>query len=442
MMRPNSAWSAVLLWVLVGPLLFAAEHFLLTDQPEAESEAAVEAEMLLAFQPAPGAAADQAARDAAAAEAARGTAGRATRSSARTSYARLSRAPNMFGDSFGNGGQLTENPVVFFVPIGGGNVVACPCGTGDRTDLPAAGGGVIKVAENNKPIPMDRVFFGYNGFQNALTVGQPVPRDVNANRYTLGFEKSLAEGLWSVNVVVPFTDSLALNSDAFSVSSNSFGNLAVFLKRLAYSDDELALSAGLGVSLPTGSDLSVQTHQFNPIRATNDTQNLTIHNEAVHLVPYVGLLAMPSDDWFYQGFVSLDFAANGNGVDLGTPASPVGTLTEQNLFHLDFSIGCWIMRNPDAYYLHGVAALAELHYTSTIQDTDSILFPTQPDVGTFINAELTNLANRTDVLNLTGGIQLQIGRLSNLRVAGVVPVRNQPDRQFDSEIQISFNRHF
>lgn len=441
MNRRNFVWATVLMGAFVGPLAFASERLLFTDESEFATDFDTQmedagTEEYFINQPVP--ATEDPAR--AASEAARSA--RAGRPSARSSYARQARAPNMFGDSPGIGGQLTENAVVFFIPVGGNAVVGCPCGTGDVTDLPGLGGGVLKVSENNKPVPMDRAYFVYNGFQNALTVGQPVPRDVNINRYTVGFEKTFDDGLWSLNVGMPFTNSLDLNSDAFTVNSGSVGNLAVFAKRLNYSDDVLSISSGLGISLPTGSDLTVQFHQFNPVQGRTDTESLILNNQSVHLVPYVGFLSMPTDEVFYQGFLSVDVAANGNDVILGTPGTNVGTLTPQNLLQVDFSAGTWLAQSPDAYYLTGIAAIAEVHYTSTIQDSDTILLPTQPDVGPLVNGQLGNVFNRIDIVNLTAGFQFQIGNFSNLRVAAVIPLRDQPNRQFDSEIQVSFNRLF
>ena len=102
------------------------------------------------------------------------------------------------------------------------------------------------------------------------------------------------------------------------------------------------------------------------------------------------------------------------------------------------------MRNDEAVYLTGIAAVTELHYTSTIQNSDQIMFTVPPpQIGLPpTSGAFQNLANRQDFLNLTAGLQFQIGNLSNLRVACVVPLRNAPDRQFDSEIQVSFNRFF
>ncbi|MFO0012721.1 MAG: hypothetical protein ACK553_08270, partial [Planctomycetota bacterium] len=80
----------------------------------------------------------------------------------------------------------------------------------------------------------------------------------------------------------------------------------------------------------------------------------------------------------------------------------------------------------------------ELHYTSTIQDSDVLALPPGGPLG----GQLSNEVNRLDLLNLTSGIHAQLGPMSSLRVGAIVPLRQAPDRVFDSEIQVSFNRKF
>ena len=47
-----------------------------------------------------------------------------------------------------------------------------------------------------------------------------------------------------------------------------------------------------------------------------------------------------------------------------------------------------------------------------------------------------------DVLNGTIGVQMLMFEVSSLRVAGVLPLRDEDQRFFDSEIQVQFNRRF
>jgi hypothetical protein len=161
----------------------------------------------------------------------------------------------------------------------------------------------------------------------------------------------------------------------------------------------------------------------------------------VHLLPYVGFFDQLGENWFMQGFFGLDFATTGNDVVVGPPGRAVGRLNEQNLMHADLSLGRWLSRTPEAMYGQGLAAIFELHYTTTIQDSDAINFGSITQAG-FVGGTLNNPANRVDVLNLTSGLHWQITELSNFRVGCVVPLRVSPDRAFDAEIQASFNRYF
>jgi hypothetical protein len=93
-----------------------------------------------------------------------------------------------------------------------------------------------------------------------------------------------------------------------------------------------------------------------------------------------------------------------------------------------------------------------LHYTTTLQDADTVAVAPLPQPGLPPTNSITNRFNRFDILNLSAGLHTQIGDRSNLRVAAVVPLRlnNQnengvniaTDRFFDAEVIVQFNRSF
>jgi len=345
-----------------------------------------------------------------------------SRSQARSvsSYVRLARAPNMFGD-----------------PLSIGQILIAQRATGTFTsDLPLAGGRTQKACENNKPIPMDRVYFVYNGFQNAVSItqdvaGVPTTFDSNINRYTMGLEKTFFDGWWSLDVRMPLVDDFEANSGTLQLDSGNFGNMAMFLKHLVHEDDSLAVAIGLGLSLPTGSNLE----------GTIDGAAFTLANETAHLLPYIGLLATPYDDWFLQGFFQLDFATYGNEVVIG-PSRRFGRFTEQNTLYADLSLGRWLYRNEYARYWQGLAGVFELHYTTSIQDSDTVAFTTAGQSITPVTGTLGNPANRFDLLNLTAGLHVDVTEMTDFRIGCVVPLRDDPDRQFDAEIQVSLNRYY
>lgn len=339
---------------------------------------------------------------------------RSRRSSAWDSYARLARAPNMFGDTIRPSATLIQDI---------GNVA----GQQAQFDTILAAGGSYNVAENNSSLPTDRIYFLYNGFNNAVSINVPgnTPRAIDFQMYTAGFEKTWLDGTNSIEVRMPFTSGPDYTLPGIASDSGHFGNISMFLKHLAYFDDSLAMGGGLGIALPTGSNLVTQV-AFN---------RLEVQNEAVHLMPFLALTMTPSENWFIQAFTQFDFAANGNEVI--TNNQTAGRFTEQNLWHADATFGRWLARDLEARYLDGIAGLVELHYTTTINDADIVPL----GQGGFTRF-MTVPANRVDLLNLTAGLHFQLSELATLRVAAVAPLKTSPDRVFDSEIVVAFNRFF
>ena len=304
--------------------------------------------------------------------------------------------------------------------------------------VPVSGGlsvGRFKVAENTNPLPQDRVFFNYNHFENAYSVSTFFPqqrvRDVNVDRYTLGGEKTFHDGASSVELRIPFAATLRNDLNVArldDVEGVEFGDIALNFKRVLYRQSRCAIAAGLGLTLPTGPDAKMIL--------VND--ELTVNEDAVHLLPYVGLLLTPSERLFTQFFAQFDFDANGNRVSFN--GEDVGAFQEQTLLFLDWSVGYWLYRRccPDCdgvahEGLVGVAPILELHYTSTLSQTDRV----STDGGT-----LANLSGRQDLLNLTGGLEAQFGGNWFVRAAGVVPLKENPDRRFDAEFLFQINRLF
>jgi len=343
------------------------------------------------------------------------------RSPYRSPIVRLASVPNMFGDFFNQGGQLRA--------VGGG--------TPALMDTPLAGGSRrVKIAENNKPLPMDRYYFMYNHFHNALEAkpNLNVPgllRRTSVERYTIGLERMFLDGLWSAEIRMPFTDSYGMSVPKFTVSGREIGNLALSLKRLLAAGPTGSLVVGLGIDVPTGSNVTGRVV----------SANYTMHNQAVHLSPYVGLLTLPNDRVFYQGFLQVDVAANGNRIDY-TSTFPVtsgtfGKLTEQTLLHVDFSAGCWLYRNPRAPMLTGLASLLEFHYTTTLEDAQVLSGTVGPS-----SFQFGNLLNQIDVVHLTVGLHGELAGNTTLRVGAVFPLQNSLDNPFDAEVQVSVNRRF
>ncbi len=342
-------------------------------------------------------------------------------------------APNMFGD-FMLGGWTLQGSGSDASDVLSLNQIGLP-------PIPITGR--MSIADNNKPLTQDRVYFRYNHFENVFQSNgmrfgqggvQMGNRVYSIDTYTFGLEKTFRDGLWSLETRLPLAGETAFSISGFNFSSGNWGNLGLILKRMLYETDRTALSAGLGIDLPTGSELEMHMLQTN----------FRWGNQAVHLVPYLGFVQTPNDRLFYQGFAQVDVPTNGQSVWYNTDVGSgrFGVLTEQTLLHLDVGAGVWLYRNPTARLLTGLAPVLELHYTSTLTDEDTgfqgmISTPSQ-SLGLFV----TPGSNRLDVLDLSIGIHAELAGDTLLRVGGVLPVRTWDDRTFDSEVQVQLERRF
>jgi hypothetical protein len=139
--------------------------------------------------------------------------------------------------------------------------------------------------------------------------------------------------------------------------------------------------------------------------------------------------------------MQLDLATGGNRIDtrnIGGPATTLGLYNQQNLLFVDLGYGYWLYQNPQNSGLTSLAAILELHYTSSIQDTDRVTGNTGTRAIDFFNT-----SNRFDILNLTAGLQARFNTLTFLRVACVVPLGQRDDQRFfDNEFQVQVNRRF
>jgi hypothetical protein len=314
---------------------------------------------------------------------------------------------------------------------------------GNTSSVVLAGGSRgLKPSEHNKAIPDNRVYVAYHHFHNAIStrieepLGNVVLQDQSAvDQYLLGLESRFGNGLWSVELRMPCTqqhDFLYTGIRSADNHGGNIGNLSVLLKRLVYYNPCTSVVVGLGVEMPTGSDFLSRT----------ETINVRISNDAVHLVPYLGFLHSPNDCWFLHGFVEVDVATSGNQITFvdTNGFNGGGEYNDQTLLYVDVSLGRWLHRDPCAPLLTGVAALAEVHYTTTLQSTDTVRgSPAPAPLSAFTVA---NLANQMDVVNLTAAIHFEIAGNTNLRVGGVFPITTDNDRFFDAEIAAQLIRRF
>ena len=301
----------------------------------------------------------------------------------------------------------------------------------DGVPSPGSGGAVgrVKIAENTSPLPRDRMFFNYSYFDGVpLTKG-----GINVNRFTPGFEKTIQDGTASIEVRTPFATTLGSNVSTPGVSDGNdleFGNVSITYKSLFHRDEEVALSAGLQTSLPTGDPINVNLADGSTI--------FKVKNQSVHLMPFVGGLYTPNERFFSQGFVQFDFAANGDDIlaDLDfTKLRRVGTVQESSFLYLDWSAGYWTyLAEDEGAFLTGVAPIVELHFNQSLQHRDVVTLPGNFQFGT--------AGRNFSVMNAVLGTTFQFGPQSALTAAYATPLGGGADQQFNGEFRLFFNRRF
>jgi hypothetical protein len=340
-----------------------------------------------------------------------------------------SAAPFMIGDSFGGGG----GQFVFTFSDSGVSKFAIPAG---------GGGGPMKIADNSSPLPRCRAFVNYNYFSHAVQSSisdvngiTTSSQNLNVNRYTFGWEQCFADGLFSVELRVPFASTIGSDQTAFqdATQATQFGHVTGTLKAILYQTETWALTGGLALNTPSSNNFRV----FNPL-TTNPTLLAQVNDQSIHLQPFLGYISTPNSRLFVQAFAQFDFDTRGNDVLLnnGTNLQRAGIVQDQSLLFLDASIGYWAFRDSNKNRgITGIAPMIELHYTTTLQNADTL---NVPDLGVTYG----NTFNRIDVLNLTSGVSVFFGQRTFITLAGTSPMAAFPNRFFNGEATVLYNYLF
>jgi hypothetical protein len=157
----------------------------------------------------------------------------------------------------------------------------------------------FKIAEDESPMPMDRVFttFNYYGDVRPNAFQQGGFGQANIYREMFGLEKTFLDGDASIGIRAPLsTLDVQTGSTQPGFSSTNFGDLNVIFKYAMLNDHATGnvISTGLVVTTPTG-----------PIDTFHD----------VKLQPFVGGI-WNIGDWYFHGFTSLAVPTDSNDTTL------------------------------------------------------------------------------------------------------------------------------
>ncbi|MFN4260438.1 MAG: hypothetical protein ACK4RK_14180 [Gemmataceae bacterium] len=386
-------------------------------------------------------------------------------------FAAADNAPFMIGDSTGGGcGAAAFNGIV-------GAVIEHPTFACSR----------LNIAENNSPMPRDRIYFTYQHFHNIS------PTDVlgfrknhSINRYTFGVEKTALDGWMSAEVRIPINEALSsnllitqvqgVNNLPIDQRATEIGNVSAIGKLLLYRSPTFNVSTGVGVNLPTARDVDIRVRIEDDQFPLNPNQTIpldldfrgVIRNSTVNVSPFLGALWTPNPCFFSQGFLQIDCPVNRSKAFLDrtlddTFITPLGQfrrdlgrlegqVTQQTLLRLSAGAGYWVCRNPCAKCLTGLAPILEVHYTTTLDNaaileapvlgSRDILDSQLPSGIPETTLRIGNLANHVDVVNLTMGATIELFNRMTLTPAFVVPLSGGDNKPFDYEAHLQLNWRF
>ncbi|MDZ4851879.1 MAG: hypothetical protein SGI77_21530 [Pirellulaceae bacterium] len=294
-------------------------------------------------------------------------------------------------------------------------------------DASSGGIGRLKIAEGGSVLPTNRVFFRYSNIHNVAFTNS----GRSLNRFVPGFERTLYNGLMSIELRAPFatdaTTTSTLDSNSFSNGNDTrFGNLTLYLKALLYQSERLAITGGTGLALPTASDIRVNY--------ANGASLLNIQNESTHIQPFLGMLYTPNSRFYAQGFLQYDVTASGNSVAINSTGSGLqraGVLTDPNHLFIDAGAGYWLYRSNACSGLTGIIPTVEVHQTSSTQDGDIV------SAGPF---QVGNFSGSTSITSLVAGTTFEFGRRSQLTAGYATPIGGGADQQYDGAFQFFYNR--
>ncbi len=263
----------------------------------------------------------------------------------------------------------------------------------------------FKIAEDESPRPQDRVYFGFNYYNNVndavnTRLGADV-RNIHVYRETFGLEKTFLDRDASVGLRLPL-NTLSADSPISGLggTSTDLGNLTIILKYAFWRNlgTGSLMSAGLAVTPTTGPDA------FAGSGAITSFNNTTLQ-------PYVGYICN-FEQWYVHGFTALDIPMNSNDV---------------TLMYNDIGVGYFLYRNrTSGGILTAVVPTFEVHVNTPLNHRGAFDFE--------------DLAGTPDWVELTMGTTFELYQRSTLAVGIVTPVTGP--KPFDFEVLAQLNLRF
>ncbi|MBI3416771.1 MAG: hypothetical protein HY043_15890, partial [Verrucomicrobia bacterium] len=241
---------------------------------------------------------------------------------------------------------------------------------------------LYKIAENESPIPLDRVFASYNFYNH-------IAGDLDTlHRWGVGGEKTFLDGRASFGLRLPF---YRFTMDEGG-SKSGVGDLTMILKYALLDRPAGVLSAGLAVTAPTSDADIIWLPDGRRVHSTL-------------WQPYVGYV-WRREAWFVQGFSSVMLPADAADVKV--------------LFN---DVGVGRRFECDLGLLRAIVPAVEVHVNTPLNHRGGGSNP-----------------RFRDSVDVTGGMTFELGRRVSLGLAAATPVSHP--RLFDLEAMVKLNVRF
>jgi hypothetical protein len=266
----------------------------------------------------------------------------------------------------------------------------------------------FKIAENQSPIPQDRIFFNFNFYDDVnkdLNRFYQTPFEgVQIYRYIFGAEKTFDQGNGSVGFRLPIDNIYARPINQLLAgqggTSTALGDLSLFTKYILKRDPKTGslLTVGLAMTFPTGPNTFANAQFLSG-------QNTTL------VQPFIGYF-LNFGKLFVHGFTSME-----------TPM----VSREPTMLYNDVGVGYFLYQNRQpGQLITAIVPTFEVHVNTPLTHREEY--------------NLFDPGGTPDVVNLTAGISTELARNSVFTVGMVTPVTGP--RPFDFEVIALLNIRF
>lgn len=339
--------------------------------------------------------------------------------------------------SCGRCSSLTRIPKLFGGNLQGGAIAFSGTFTGTIAS-PAIGAGALNIADNGSPIPTDRVFFTYQRFSNGLNTsllnGAVVEEtEYDFDAYTMGLEKTFFNQRISVEARIPFVDSampqdFTINGTSVRAETGSLTNVSGVLKTVIWENDSVLLSTGVGMRFVPGSASTT-------VQIGNDV--MTYEQAGVDFVPFVGFASSTFWDTFLQGMLQYNFPTDDDLLTTTSAGnSSSSAILRQQSLNFTIAAGKWLFDRPGCFF-SGMSLIGEANYSTAFGTDETITLAPGAGITT-----TQILLPRYDTLSLSTGVTLEMLSCLSSRLAVGVPVLQDENRIYDTEVQYSLNWRF